>query len=650
MKGGSVVEMLCRAGLSNALSATLLALLVACLGRVFSRRPALMHCLWLLVLLKLITPPLFEVPIPWAGQLAGLDAGQLEPIVMKVEKLDAPEPALASDASAVLDSVVARAYLPPHRRALLEPEFGAERSASHPLLGSQTLVVNWPRIGVAVWLFGSAIALLVSAWRIIRFQLMLREAEPVAEEMQDRVDELALKLGVATSPSVWWISGVLSPMVWAVGGRPRLLIPVDFWKSLDERQRSTVLAHELAHLCRGDHLVRYLELAITALYWWNPVAWAVRRALRAVEEQCCDAWVVWAFPDAAKAYAETLIETIDFLNRSGPCEPLLASGFGRVRHLRKRLTMIMNGTTPRRLGTGGTLGALALGLLLLPVNASLAQKADEKKDVRVVVVDDAGAILTDDIKGVDLVADDAGFGLAFGSAINADGKEEVHVEIRSDDQGTSVKAGSMDEAIAKLKAQIDTLKKKDDPSKRDKVLIGALERAVKGLESASRGTPDPKAPPTAARSVVVVRDLIKKDGADDKQSAETKAEIEKARKQVQDLSQALAAKQRELNDARVRLRRLEVGSIERTHARALTNARVVIRDGRAAQRGDGKTSDDSKDKGKDKDMVRELVTRAPGRPGMLLESRIDQRRIDDLEKKLDRLLEEVSRLKKDRDR
>ena len=58
------------AGLSNAVSATLLAVLVACLGRVLARRPAILHCLWLLVLLKLVTPPLYQVPIPWPESLS----------------------------------------------------------------------------------------------------------------------------------------------------------------------------------------------------------------------------------------------------------------------------------------------------------------------------------------------------------------------------------------------------------------------------------------------------------------------------------------------------------------------------------------------------------------------------------------------------
>ena len=59
------METLFRAGVSNAVSATFLAMVVACLSRPLARRPAILHCLWLLVLLKLVTPPLYEVAIPW---------------------------------------------------------------------------------------------------------------------------------------------------------------------------------------------------------------------------------------------------------------------------------------------------------------------------------------------------------------------------------------------------------------------------------------------------------------------------------------------------------------------------------------------------------------------------------------------------------
>ena len=106
----------------------------------------------------------------------------------------------------------------------------------------------------------------------------MREASPGSDSIQNWVDGLAARLGLASSPQVWWIDGKLSPMLWALFGAPRLIIPIELWKSLDQRQRGTLLVHELAHLRRGDHRVRLFELLVTSLYWWNPVLWWARTA------------------------------------------------------------------------------------------------------------------------------------------------------------------------------------------------------------------------------------------------------------------------------------------------------------------------------------------------------------------------------------
>ena len=51
-------------GLSNAIVSGVLALLAVGASRL-CRRPALAHALWVLVLLKLITPPVHIIPIEW---------------------------------------------------------------------------------------------------------------------------------------------------------------------------------------------------------------------------------------------------------------------------------------------------------------------------------------------------------------------------------------------------------------------------------------------------------------------------------------------------------------------------------------------------------------------------------------------------------
>src|SRR5439155_10808699 len=114
--------------------------------------------------------------------------------------------------------------------------------------------------------------------------------------------------------------------------------------------------------------------------WWHPVVWWARRELGEAEEQCCDAWVLWAMPGASRRYALALVETLDFLSEARPALPVAASGLGQVHDLRRRLTMIMRGTTPRRLSWTGLLAVAGAAALLLPLGPTLAQQPAPQED------------------------------------------------------------------------------------------------------------------------------------------------------------------------------------------------------------------------------------------------------------------------------
>src|SRR5262249_42277581 len=151
---------------------------------------------------------------------------------------------------------------------------------------------------------------------------------------------LAVRLGLKQCPGVWLVPGCVSPMLWSLGRELRLLLPIDLLDRLGDEQRATLLAHELAHCRRRDHWVRGLELLVLGLYWWLPLLWWAGGELQQAEEECGDAWVVWALPRPARAYATPLVEPLDFLSGTRPAVPLIASGVGHVRLVRRRLTMI----------------------------------------------------------------------------------------------------------------------------------------------------------------------------------------------------------------------------------------------------------------------------------------------------------------------
>lgn len=341
-------------GVSNAVAASLLAGVAILAGLVY-KRPALVHGLWLLVLLKLVTPPLVRIPIalPSADISEPVNPPDPDPVPV-------PVPVFPRDRDR--ESVINAVY--PLDRSAEAPSLPTDTADAVPISASQP--PSWTRTASFAWLTGSLLWFALAGWRLRRFRNLLRFSCPAPVEIQERARQLAGRLGLTRCPRVDLLPGRIAPLLWAVG-KPRLLLPTDLLARLSEEQLDTLFVHELAHLRRRDPWVRVLEFVVLGLYWWHPVVWYARRELREAEEQCCDAWVVSMLPGAGRTYANALMDTLDFLSPTPPAPPLLASGLGQMADLKRRLTMILRGTTPRALSWPGCLAVIALGALCLPM-------------------------------------------------------------------------------------------------------------------------------------------------------------------------------------------------------------------------------------------------------------------------------------------
>ncbi|HJZ89647.1 MAG TPA: M56 family metallopeptidase, partial [Gemmataceae bacterium] len=225
-----------------------------------------------------------------------------------------------------------------------------------------------------VWLTGSAIVLLVSVRRIIRFRAALRDSHAAPPDIQAEAERLARAIGLRRCPIVLLVPGRVWPALWMPGvftHQAKLILPAGLLPLLDANQRSAVLAHELSHLKRGDPWARWLEIVACMVYWWHPLLGWFRRKLREAEEECCDLWVVAAL-GGRRSYATALVETVVYLNGPAPA-PVLASGAGPVKNLQRRVTMIMKATWPARLTRLGLAAVLGVGGLGLAFGPALAQ-------------------------------------------------------------------------------------------------------------------------------------------------------------------------------------------------------------------------------------------------------------------------------------
>ncbi len=128
-----------------------------------------------------------------------------------------------------------------------------------------------------------------------------------------------------------------------------MLIPSFLLTDPGSEELRAILAHELAHVRRRDHLMRWLEWLACAVFWWNPVAWWARHQLQIAEELCCDQLAVGATRSCPRIYANALLRVV--ANTSEPPgfrPPLPASATGGVGHtkaLERRIRLIVSTDT-----------------------------------------------------------------------------------------------------------------------------------------------------------------------------------------------------------------------------------------------------------------------------------------------------------------
>lgn len=245
------------------------------------------------------------------------------------------------------------------------------------LMGSASLVASeaptrmfvfsgpWQRVLLLLWLAGALVMLLRLALSVAKVRCLIRNASQVTDATwldlsRDLEDRLGVKRPVAlltgtggTVPMTW---GTMRPVIW--------LPPVA--REWTPEHRHDVVAHEMAHIRRGDAVTQWISHAAATVYWFNPLVWFAIRRLREEREHACDDAVL-RLGAPPVSYAEHLLDVLRSASRSP--SPASAMAMARKSGIEQRVRAILDPTV-RRESIDGLMGVamlFAAGVVLLPV-------------------------------------------------------------------------------------------------------------------------------------------------------------------------------------------------------------------------------------------------------------------------------------------
>ncbi|MDG2539578.1 M56 family metallopeptidase [Dyella jiangningensis] len=192
----------------------------------------------------------------------------------------------------------------------------------------------WGNILLALWLAGVLVHLMVAARQWRQARVVLRHSHVLDDAaLQEACRTQARAMGLRRCPELRVSDAIRSPQV-SGWWQPVVLLPSEH--ALTAEESALALAHELAHLRRGDLWLGWVPAMAQRVFFFHPVvSWAMREyALN--REAACDAQVMQQHHAAPQDYGRLLL-------RLGVAHPLhagLAGASPTFLNLKRRLTML----------------------------------------------------------------------------------------------------------------------------------------------------------------------------------------------------------------------------------------------------------------------------------------------------------------------
>lgn len=294
------------------------------------KRAAVRLSAWTIVLYAALAMPLLDRAVPtlrWPLPILASPGGATEKETPLPQLISAP----ASDSgetgrsqalnTASLDSAGTRAFTPLPVATATTP---SPRYAPVAMVSQAGARVLWqPNVLPAIYLAGVLVLLLraVTGWVVTK---RLRRSVTIANDpaLEKRMRICAHAVRLKRLPQLAESELALVPLTLSFAC-PTIILPAS-WRGWDSDKLDSVLAHELAHIERGDLLTQRFSLIYRAFFWFSPLAWWLHHHLAELAERASDESALEAGANQTQ-YASTLLSFFAEIHKERPI------GAGRAR-------------------------------------------------------------------------------------------------------------------------------------------------------------------------------------------------------------------------------------------------------------------------------------------------------------------------------
>jgi beta-lactamase regulating signal transducer with metallopeptidase domain/predicted deacylase len=169
---------------------------------------------------------------------------------------------------------------------------------------------HWKLPVAALWLCGVLAGCGVIARQFLRArELRASVSRCTDESIRPLLIALARALGLIRLPQIYTSTVVTRPLLIGIL-RPALIFPEALVTTASPESLRMMIAHELAHIRRGDLAWTAFAAFVRTIFFFHPLVWLARREALLAQEIACDQLAMEVTSSAAPRYAEMLLDVV----------------------------------------------------------------------------------------------------------------------------------------------------------------------------------------------------------------------------------------------------------------------------------------------------------------------------------------------------